>query len=106
METQSRAALGATNRSDVRFCRVAALAGVWGAVLVPAALLAGCYLVFVDGSIDRMALVLVASIAAAGIALMVIGRRLSERGQPAEGTIRLVAGTSAGSSVADRRSAA
>jgi hypothetical protein len=111
MNTQIRTAPGATNRSDVRFCRIAAMAGVWGAVLVPGALLAGCYLVFVDGSVDRMTLALVATAVAAGIALMVMGRRLAERGQPSGGAaegaaMRLVAGAPTGPTVGDRRSAA
>jgi hypothetical protein len=76
---------GAPTRSDVKFCRVAALAAVWGAVLVPGALLAGYNLFFVQGTIDRLPLALVASAVAAGIALMVIGRRIAARLNPGAG---------------------
>jgi hypothetical protein len=76
---------GAPTRADVQFCRVAALAAVWGAVLVPGALLAGYNLFFVQGLSDRLPLALVAGAVAGGIALMIIGRRIAARLNPAAG---------------------
>jgi hypothetical protein len=76
---ERHAARGTPSRSDVRFCRVAALAALSGALLVPAALLTGYNLFVVQGTSDRLPLALVASVIAAGIALMITGTRVAAR---------------------------
>jgi hypothetical protein len=103
---ERRAAAGTPTRSDVKFCRVAALAAVWGAVLVPAALLAGYHLLFVEGMSDRLALALVASAIGAGIALMVLGTRIAARVHPRAATLDRTEDEPARHPVTDRPSMA
>jgi hypothetical protein len=104
---ERRAAAGVPTRSDVKFCRVAALAAVWGAVVVPASLLAGYDLFLVQGSSDRLPLALVLSAVAAGVALMVIGTRIAARIHPRTGpTAATEAAAPPSHRVTDRRSIA